>query len=66
MEEVKKGKANKFKLDDSDVLWYQYHPCVPNVQELRKLILEAAYHSAYTVHPRLTKMYQNLNICGIK
>ena len=57
MEEVKNGKADKFKLGDSDVLWHQDHLCVPNDEELRKLILEEAHHLTYIVHPRSTKMY---------
>jgi hypothetical protein len=34
--------------------------CVPNNEEIRKLILEEAHFSPYTVHPGGTKMYQDL------
>ena len=60
MEEVQKGKDSKFKFDNSNVLWYQDCLCVPNVEELWKLVLEEAHHSPYTIHPGLTKMYQDL------
>ena len=33
--------------------------CVPNVDELRKEIMEA-YFSAYSIHPGSTKMYHDL------
>jgi hypothetical protein len=34
--------------------------CVPNNEEIRKLILEEAHFSPHTVHPGGTKMYQDL------
>ena len=60
MEEVKKGKASEFKVDGSDVLWYQDHLCVLDVEKLRKLVLEEVHHLAYTIHLGSTKMYQDL------
>ena len=58
--EVKKGKVNDFKVDANGVLWCNDRLCVPKVDELRRLILEEAHHSTYTVHPGSTKMYQDL------
>src|SRR5438132_10089599 len=34
--------------------------CVPKKEELRKLILDEAHTSAYSIHPPSTKMYQDL------
>jgi hypothetical protein len=34
--------------------------CVPNIEDLRKKILEEAHHSSYTIHPGSTKMYKDL------
>ena len=34
--------------------------CVPNVDDLRKELLEEAHYSAYSVHPGSTKMYHTL------
>ena len=34
--------------------------CVPDVEDLRKLIMKEAYCSAYTMHPGNTKMYQTI------
>jgi hypothetical protein len=36
---------------------------VPNNEEIRKLILEEAHFSPYTVHPGGTKMYRDLKRC---
>jgi hypothetical protein len=33
---------------------------VPNDDELKRDILEEAYHTLYTVHPGSTKMYQDM------
>ena len=33
---------------------------VPNKEELRREILEETHCSTYVMHPRSTKMYQNL------
>ena len=33
---------------------------MPNVEELRKMILEEAYHLEYMIHLGSTKMYQDL------
>jgi hypothetical protein len=35
--------------------------CVPNVQSIQKLILKEAHETAYSIHPRSEKMYQDLN-----
>jgi hypothetical protein len=34
--------------------------CVPNVQSIRELILKEANETAYSIHPRSEKMYQDL------
>ena len=34
--------------------------CVPDVDELRKKIMEEAYFSAYSIHLSSTKMYKDL------
>jgi hypothetical protein len=33
--------------------------CVPNVKEIRELILREAHDFAYSIHPGCTKMYQD-------
>ena len=34
--------------------------CVPNVDNMRKAIMEEAYCSTYTMHPDNTKMYRTI------
>ena len=36
--------------------------CVPNVPELRKMILEEGHRSNLSIHPGATKMYQDLKM----
>jgi hypothetical protein len=42
------------------VIWFKDRLCVPNVQSIRELILKEAHESAYSIHPRSEKMYQDL------
>jgi hypothetical protein len=42
------------------MLWYKKRLCVPEVKEIRELILREAHDSAYPIHPGSTKMYHNL------
>ena len=42
-------------------MWYGSRTvCVPNVQSIRELILKEAHETAYSIHPRSEKMYQDL------
>ena len=42
------------------VHYVQALDCVPDVDELRKEIMEGAHFSAYSIHPGTTKMYHDL------
>jgi hypothetical protein len=42
------------------VVWFKDRLCVPNVQSIRELILKEANETAYSIHPRSEKMYQDL------
>ena len=46
--------------DSDGVLRMKKRIFVPNVDELRREILEKAHCSAYAMHPGSTKMYKNL------
>ena len=59
-ERMSKGKAKGFCEDEDDTLWFEDHVYVPNNLELRKLILQEAHESPYSIHPRNTKMYLDL------
>ena len=61
MEEIKKnlseGKAKGFREDENGTVWYKKRICVPENADLRKLILQEAHDSPYSIHPGNTKMY---------
>ena len=47
-------------IDSEGTLWLGTRPCVPDVDELRKEIIEEAHFSAYNIHSGSTKMYHDL------
>ena len=49
-----------FQLDGEGVLWFKNRLVVPKDFELRKLILDEAHLSRYSIHPGSNKMYQDL------
>ncbi|WVZ93871.1 hypothetical protein U9M48_039824 [Paspalum notatum var. saurae] len=57
---LKLGKAPHFREDEQGTLWYKNRICVPNVDNIRKLILSEAHDTAYSIHPGSTKMYYDL------
>ena len=59
-EKMSKGKAKGFREDEHDTLWFEDRVYVPNNIEIRKLILQEAHDSPYSIHPRNTKMYLDL------
>lgn len=56
IENVKQGKYINFNLHD-DVLMYGDRICVPDVDNLRREILDETHNAPYAMHPRATKMY---------
>jgi hypothetical protein len=54
------GKAKGFHEDEQGVVWFEKRVCVPQNPELRKLILQEAHDSPYSIHPGNTKMYMDL------
>ena len=59
-EKMGKGKVKGFREDEHDTLWFEDHVYVPNDPEIRKLILQEAHDSPYSIHPGNTKMYLDL------
>jgi hypothetical protein len=54
------GKYKCFRVDHEGVLWFNEHIVVPKDHKLRKQILDEAHLSKFSMHPRSTKMYQDL------
>ncbi|XP_047167034.1 uncharacterized protein LOC124836024 [Vigna umbellata] len=52
-------KSQRFNsgTDGSYLTWAK---CIPNDGELKRIILEEAHHSRLSIHPGMTKMYQDL------
>jgi hypothetical protein len=59
---IAEGKSPGFTEDDHGVLWYKRRICVLNNKEIKNLILREAHNSAYSIHPRGNKMYQDLKL----
>jgi hypothetical protein len=59
-EKANKGRALGFSVIPDGLFIYHNRVCIPNNEEIRKLILEETHFSPYTVHPKVTKMYQDL------
>ena len=49
-----------FRINEQGKLWYEDRICVPKDEALRRLILDEAHHSTYSIHPGSTKMYMDL------
>jgi hypothetical protein len=64
MKEIKKnmrvGKAQGFSEDEHGTIWFHERICVPQALEIKKLILQEAHESPYSIHPGSTKMYLDL------
>ena len=59
-EKLSKGKAKGFREDEHHTLWFEDRVYVPTDPEIRKLILQEAHDSPYSIHPGNTKMYLDL------
>ena len=58
---INKGVGGSFSIDDRGVVFFENRLVVPKKQHLRQLILKEAHESPLTIHPGITKMYQDLH-----
>ena len=56
---VQKGELLGFTVVDG-ILRLESRLYVPNIDDLKRVLLEEAHHSAYFVHPGSTKMFHDL------
>ena len=55
------GKISEnFSITQDGMLTMRSKVCVPDVDDLRKMIMEEAYCSAYAMHLGSTKMYRTI------
>jgi hypothetical protein len=59
-EQIKEDKSLGFSVDDQGTPWYNKYLCLPEVKEIRELILCEGHDSTYSIHPVSTKMYRYL------
>ena len=59
-EQLGSDEARDFALGNDGILRFQGRICVPDDAEVRKLILEEGHKSRLSLHPSMTKMYQDL------
>ncbi|WVZ97722.1 hypothetical protein U9M48_043236 [Paspalum notatum var. saurae] len=57
---LKVGNVPHFREDEQGILWYKNRICVPNVDNISKLILSEAHDTTYSIHPGNTNMYYDL------
>nr|CAE04032.2 OSJNBb0068N06.8 [Oryza sativa Japonica Group] len=60
LKNMKQRKAAGFTEDEHGTLWNGNRVCVPDDKELKRLILQEAHESPYSIHPGSTKMYLDL------
>ena len=56
------GKEIEFTVNEDGVLYYKDRVCVPDDNDLRKVILEEAHSGSFSIHLGSTKMYQDLKM----
>jgi hypothetical protein len=59
-EKIEVGKESCFRKDGQGIIWFNDRIVVPKDAEVRQQILDEAHLSKYSIHPRSTKMYQDL------
>ena len=60
--QIGNGKEIEFTVNEDEVLYYKDRVCVPDDNDLRKVILEEAQSGNFFIHPCSTKMYQDLKM----
>ena len=57
------GEVGKFfSISQEGILMMKGRICVPDVEDLRKMIMEEAHCSAYAIHPGNTKIFFNFTL----
>ncbi|XP_062113261.1 uncharacterized protein LOC133824401 [Humulus lupulus] len=58
--ELESGNVNEFSVSCNGMLKFKERVCVPNDEELKREILTDAHNTLYSVHPGMTKMFNDL------
>ena len=57
---MKRESVKNFRLDEQGVLWFDNRLVVPKDRELKNQLMDEAHLSKLSIHPRSSKMYQEL------
>jgi hypothetical protein len=57
---IEEGRPSEFRLGDFKSLWFHDRICVPDILEIKELILKEAHETPYSIHPGSTKIYMDL------
>ncbi|KAL5736432.1 hypothetical protein ACOSQ2_031220 [Xanthoceras sorbifolium] len=60
--QIPKRKRPDFIIRNDGIVCFRDRICIPDDEELRKMILTEAHSSPYKMHPGSTKMYRDLKI----
>ena len=58
--EIEGGRKQEFQIRNDGVIVRGSRMCVPEIDELKREIMEEAHSSAYAMHPGITKIYHTL------
>ena len=57
---ISEGRQSEFELGEENSLWFQGRICVPDIPEIKEVILREAHQTPYSIHPGSTKMYMDM------
>jgi hypothetical protein len=60
IQRIEEGRPFEFRLGDFNSLWFHNRLSVPDIPEIKELILKEAHETPYSLHPGSTKMYMDL------
>jgi hypothetical protein len=60
IQRIEEGRPSEFRLGDFNLLCFHNRICVPDIPEIKQLILKEAHETPYSIHPGSTKMYMDL------
>ena len=54
MKQIRDDKETEFEVKENGVLYYKDRVCVPDDNDLKKVILEEAHSGSFAIHPGST------------
>ena len=57
---MNRGVGENFSISQDGLLTMKGRICVPNMEDLKKMIMEEAHYSAYAMHSGSIKMYYTI------